>query len=163
MKGYTKTYNIDRIALDNADISFGAKYLYDTLCSYCFGNKDTCFPGQKTLASRLKRSVRTIQRYIKELVDAGFIKVKRVGKTLHNMYTLVSNLGKVMRQKGHEVTRQNSNEKNNKGEEFNNKNCTPTYPRKKKGWCNLPGGYTNQRQYSSEDIRNLERALLGLE
>lgn len=45
-----------------AEISDGALRLYRVLSSYCFGDKSTCFPSQNTLAARLNKSIRTIQR-----------------------------------------------------------------------------------------------------
>ncbi|QGU93846.1 winged helix-turn-helix transcriptional regulator [Clostridium bovifaecis] len=61
--------------------------LYCILKSYCFNNKTTCFPSQKTLSERLNKSVRTVQRAIKELVEAGLIKIKRRG-SISNVYEL---------------------------------------------------------------------------
>lgn len=75
----------------NMNMSDGAFRLYCLLQSYCFGEKRECYPSQKTLAEKLRKSVRTIQRYITELVELGLIKVKRRGST-SNLYEV---LGKV--------------------------------------------------------------------
>lgn len=69
-------------------ISDGAFRLYCVLQSYCYGEKDICFPSQKTLGEKLRRSVRTVQRYIKELVDARLIEVIRRGSN-NNYYKMV--------------------------------------------------------------------------
>ena len=71
------------------NMSDGAFRLYCVLQSYCFGEKDICFPSQKTLGEKLRRSVRTIQRYIKELVEAKLIQVIRRGANNNNYYKLV--------------------------------------------------------------------------
>lgn len=70
------------------NISDGAFRLYCLLQSYCYGEKDICFPSQKTLGERLRRSVRTVQRYIKELVEAKLIEVIRRGSN-NNYYKMM--------------------------------------------------------------------------
>lgn len=75
----------------NMKMSDGAFRLYCLLESYCFGEKRECYPSQKTLAEKLRKSVRTIQRYITELVELGLIKVRRRGST-SNLYEV---LGKI--------------------------------------------------------------------
>jgi hypothetical protein len=79
--------------LQNSDItsniSDGAFRVYTLLNSMCFGTKNSCFPGQAYLAEKLNRSVRTIQRYIIELVKAKMIKIKRRG-SISNVYTIVN-------------------------------------------------------------------------
>ncbi|WP_125153610.1 helix-turn-helix domain-containing protein [Clostridium rectalis] len=62
------------------NLSDGAFKLYVILMSYCYGYKDSCYPSEKTLAKRLKRSLRSVTRYIKELREKGAITViKREG------------------------------------------------------------------------------------
>jgi hypothetical protein len=80
--------------LPNKDItcnslSDGAFRLYCLLNSMCYGNKDQCFPGQSYLAEKLNRSVRSIQRYIIELVKIKMIKIKRRG-SISNVYKIVN-------------------------------------------------------------------------
>lgn len=70
------------------NISDGAFRLYCVLQSYCYGEKDICFPSQKTLGEKLRRSVRTVQRYIKELVEAKLIEVIRRGSN-NNYYKML--------------------------------------------------------------------------
>jgi hypothetical protein len=55
----------------------------------CYGNKDQCFPSQKYLSAKLNKSVRSIQRYLLELVQAKMIKIKRRG-SISNVYTIVN-------------------------------------------------------------------------
>lgn len=71
-----------------ANISDGAVRLYMILASYCFGDKTTCFPSQNTLAAKLSKSVRTVQRYLGELISKGLIMKRRRGST-SNEYQLV--------------------------------------------------------------------------
>lgn len=70
------------------NISDGAFRLYSILKSYCFGNKTTCFPSQETLGKRMRKSVRTIQRYLNELIDASLIKKTRRG-SISNEYEVI--------------------------------------------------------------------------
>ncbi|MCY6370219.1 helix-turn-helix domain-containing protein [Clostridium ganghwense] len=130
--------------LFNYDISGQAFKLYCLLKSYCFNGKTTCYPSQKTLADRLNRSVRTIQRSLKELVKTGLIKIKRRG-SISNIYELIgisknatsihTSLNKILEKK----TSQKSN---------------LTYSNKKEDLFN---NYA-QRNY---DFEKLENALLG--
>jgi DNA-binding transcriptional regulator YhcF (GntR family) len=71
----------------NLELSGQAFKLYCILKSYCFDNKTSCFPSQKTLAYRLNKSVRTVQRALKELVKFGLVIVKRRG-SISNIYEL---------------------------------------------------------------------------
>lgn len=73
----------------NLELSGQAFKLYCILKSYCFNNKTTCFPSQKTLSEKLNKSVRTVQRALKELCDCGLITVKRRG-SISNVYELSS-------------------------------------------------------------------------
>ena len=81
---YTLIYN-DEITLN---ISDGAFRLYMLLQSMCYGDKDNCFPSQKYLAEKLKKSIRTVQRYLNELMEASLITKKRRG-SISNLYTLM--------------------------------------------------------------------------
>jgi predicted transcriptional regulator len=76
-----------------ANISDGAVRLYMILASYCFRDKTTCFPSQSTLAAKLNKSVRTVQRYLGELISKGLIMKRRRGST-SNEYTLIKKIVK---------------------------------------------------------------------
>lgn len=85
MANYTILQNDDI----TSNISDGAFRLYCLLNSMCYGEKDSCFPSQKYLAEKLDRSVRTIQRYLIELVQAKVIKIKHRG-SISNVYTIIN-------------------------------------------------------------------------
>jgi hypothetical protein len=57
-----------------AKISTSAKMTYTVLAT-CSGGKDHTWPSQQYLADKLMVSVRSIQRYLQELVRAGFITI----------------------------------------------------------------------------------------
>lgn len=75
--------------ISDKNISHGAFRLYCILNSYCYGSKDMCFPSQNTLAQRMNKCIRTIQRYLKELMENGIIKIKRRG-SVSNLYQLLT-------------------------------------------------------------------------
>lgn len=82
---------ISNDVIQNKNISVGAKSLYFLLSSYCFADKKECFPSQKTLAEQLNKSVRTIQRWLKELEENGLIQIKNRGY-LTNLYTILKKI-----------------------------------------------------------------------
>ncbi|WP_035294137.1 helix-turn-helix domain-containing protein [Clostridium sp. KNHs214] len=77
----------------NTNIDGQALKLYCLLESYCYGDKNDCFPSQNTLAARMHKSIRTIQRYLKTLKDLGLVIIKRRGST-SNLYILPKKLNK---------------------------------------------------------------------
>ena len=54
----------------------------------CYGDKITCYPSQKYLATALRCSVRTIQRTLTELKKFNLISIKRRG-SISNVYYLL--------------------------------------------------------------------------
>ena len=88
MEGYINGYTVIQNKLITAPISNGAYRLGSYMLSICFADKLECFPSQKTLADALNKSVRTIQRYLKELYDNNIIARRRRGH-LTNIYTIL--------------------------------------------------------------------------
>ncbi|MFY0609956.1 MAG: helix-turn-helix domain-containing protein [Hyphomicrobiaceae bacterium] len=82
--GFTQVPNV---ILKSTDLSVGAKLAYAMLLSYAW-QKDSCFPGQETLAADMGVSKRSVITFIKELDRAGFVSVKRQGLGQVNLYTL---------------------------------------------------------------------------
>src|SRR5688572_23065540 len=81
---YTKVPNT---ILKRRDISPGAKLTYVMLLSYAH-KQDRCFPGQKRLADDIGAGVRSVIRYMQELVKEGLLRVKRRGLGKTNVYYL---------------------------------------------------------------------------
>ncbi|WP_446897721.1 helix-turn-helix domain-containing protein [Clostridium sp. LBM24168] len=90
MNSYTTftVINSEDFALPISDSAFK---IHSFLLSMCYSNKNTCFPSQKYIAEHLHKSVRTVQRGIKELKDKGLIKIKRRG-SISNVYTMLRKL-----------------------------------------------------------------------
>lgn len=59
-------------------LSVGARYLYILAANEAAGSRDFQFPALKMKALGIKE--RTARKYIKELVDAGFIELVRSGR-----------------------------------------------------------------------------------
>lgn len=123
-------------------ISDGAYRLYILLQSMCYGDKDSCYPSQRYLADKLKKSVRTIQRYIDELIVNKLIKKKRRG-SITNVITVIA---KVINKNKEKVV---------KAFERAYKSCK----NKVKGNFNS----YDQREYSKDEFKEIERKLLGLD
>jgi len=88
MKNYTLIHNE---IFEESQLSISAKYLYCVLLKAC-GQKEWCFPSQKTLGMILGRSEKQIRFYLKELELAGIIFKKRTGFNKTNTYKVSKDL-----------------------------------------------------------------------
>ena len=82
--GFTQVPNH---ALENREISPGAKLAYAMLLKYAWNN-DRCFPGQDRLATDMGVSRQTANVYIQELSRKKLIAIKRQGQGRPNVYEL---------------------------------------------------------------------------
>lgn len=147
MEGYINGYTVIQNKLITAPITNGAYRLGSYMLSICFGDKLECFPSQKTLADALNKSVRTIQRYLKELYDNNIIARRRRGH-LTNIYTILI---------------KKSKEKVKRIKEKLNKNkpiIQNKYPKVAK---ELKFNSFTQREYTEKQYNELEKKLLGWE
>ncbi len=64
---------IDPDVFRDPKLSIKAKFTYGLLCTYADNDNYKCFPSLKRLAGDLKSSTRAVDRWLKELVDAGVI------------------------------------------------------------------------------------------
>ena len=78
-----------RALLRDSTISPGAKWLWTILEDYASPSSPEPFPGQATLAEWAGKSVKTIQRWEKELVEAGRLVVRHRGRGLTSQYALI--------------------------------------------------------------------------
>jgi hypothetical protein len=83
---YTKVPNT---ILRRGDVSPGAKLAYVMLLSYAH-SQDRCFPGQERLAADIGAGVRSVVRYLQELVKLSLLRVKRRGLGKTNVYYLTA-------------------------------------------------------------------------
>lgn len=141
--------NIDN-SIMSYNISDGAFKLFFLLQSMCYNEKTECFPSQNYLAEKLNKSVRTIQRYIEELISAGLLKKKRRG-SISNIYTVML---KVVTQKVNALVEKVKDMKDKNTKAQSQKGYNYNYPAKKSNW-NI-----EERSY---DFASLENMLLGEE
>lgn len=140
MTNYTILQNKD-ITCNN--ISDGAFRLYIFLNSMCYGDKNSCFPGQSYLAEKLNRSIRTIQRYLKELVQVKMIKIKRRG-SISNVYTIINKVASTVEKAVKKA-----------------KNAYDNHFKKKKDNDDIKKTKFNDYEQRSYNYNNLEKILLG--
>lgn len=84
-KGFTL---IPNYILHTDGLSAYSKLVYAMLLSYAWGNKNSSFPGQETLAKDCGISRRSVINAIQELERQGFITVMRRGQGKTNLYIL---------------------------------------------------------------------------
>ncbi|MDU7243332.1 helix-turn-helix domain-containing protein [Clostridium sp.] len=102
------------------------------------------FYSQAKIADELKISIRSVQRHIKSLKEMGYLKVRRRGFNMTNLYTIVKKVIKTIKEKKEEMT-------NNFKKSFANEKT-------KLRFNNFKG-----HDYSKEEWNSLEKKLLGWE
>jgi DNA-binding GntR family transcriptional regulator len=110
----------------------------------CYGPKDSCYPSINYIANALGTCTRTINRYLKELVELGLILKRRRG-SISNIYTLLQKKAGQAIEKVQEIIKS--------AKKAYKSNYKP-YPNKKESVFNN----FEQRTY---DYDNLEEKLLG--
>lgn len=148
MTNYTITSNCD---ITNLRISDGAYRLYNLLLSMAYSDKIQVYPSQKFMATALGRSIRTIQRYLKELVKNEYISIRRRGST-SNITTLLQKKVTQTVQKVKEAVKAARNAYN-KHKKDNKNTITTNYPKKESVFNTF-----DQRNY---DYGKLEKLLRG--
>lgn len=81
---------VAKAVMQSQDISISAKALYAYFCSFT-GAGCSCFPSQQKISFDLGVSKDSLNKYIRELKEAGFLKVeqeKTNGRFSRNIYTL---------------------------------------------------------------------------
>jgi len=91
-KGFT---TIPNAVMSAKGLSMSAKYLYGLLLSFAWQDEE-CWPGQNKLAEAADCSVKTIEKYLKELRSYELISWKRQGLNRPNIY-YINDLGTVDR------------------------------------------------------------------
>lgn len=100
--------------------------------------------SQRTIASEMNVSTRTVQRHIKVLRELGYVSVARRGFNKTNIYKMLKHTVEKVKEKKEEMT-------NNFKKSFNNEKT-------KLRFNNFKG-----REYSRDEWNNLEKKLLGWE
>jgi hypothetical protein len=76
---------ISNVVMRDPSLSMQAKYLYGLLKSYAWQDSKT-YPGVKTLCASAGVGKDTLGKYLKELVDAQLLEVRRRGQGKTNLY-----------------------------------------------------------------------------
>jgi len=71
--------------LSRTEISSNSKLIYARLCQYA-NDQGVAWPRQETLQAEVGMELRTVQRSLKELVNAGLLEVAQRGRGRSNMY-----------------------------------------------------------------------------
>lgn len=82
--GFTQVPNV---ILEEQNLSLGAKLCYAMLLRYAW-QRDSCFPGQETLAEALGISRRSVVTFLRELEESGYVEKVRRGLGKTNVYVL---------------------------------------------------------------------------
>ena len=86
---YVRRFAAREVVMSDSTLSEGARLLYLCLDEYARG-ADVAFPSQKTLAGRLGMSLRTIERHLKQLREAGVVEAARRSLGGPNEYRLAA-------------------------------------------------------------------------
>lgn len=86
-----ESFTIINNSIISSNISNGAFRLFCLLSQKCYGNKENCFPSQRTLAKEANVCVRTIQRWLTQLKNAKMVSIEhRIGTS--NLYTILQKI-----------------------------------------------------------------------
>ena len=78
---------LPRTILHDATLPPGAKTLYATLKDHA-RQRSSCYPGYRRLCAILRASEKTIRRWMRALIEAGYVRQQRRGHMRSNVYTL---------------------------------------------------------------------------
>lgn len=78
---------LPRTILHDATLPPGAKTLYATLKDHA-RQRSSCYPGYRRLCAILRASEKTIRRWMRALIEAGYVLQQRRGHMRSNVYTL---------------------------------------------------------------------------
>lgn len=140
--------------IHNNNLSDGAYRLATILSTFRFQNKNgtfnECIASQSLLSRIMKRSVRSIQRYLRELKTKGYINIIRRGST-SNKYEFIKEIKRYI-----DASIKQAKEKANAHVEY----LRQTYGYKKANKSKNKGNWNNYEQ-RTYDFDDLERKLLG--
>jgi len=78
---------LPRTILHDATLPPGAKTLYATLKDHA-RQRSSCYPGYRRLCALLRVSEKTVRRWMRALIEAGYVMQTRRGHMRSNLYTL---------------------------------------------------------------------------
>ena len=76
------------MVLRDTRLSAGARLTYAVLLMYAWQD-EACFAGQEKMAKDMGISERHLRRYLKELEDRAYVRIKRQGLNKPNLYYIL--------------------------------------------------------------------------
>ncbi len=98
------------LVLKDTDLSIGARLSYAVLLMYAWQEGST-FAGQEKMAKDMGISDRHLRRYLKELEDRSYIRIKRQGLNRPNLYYILDVRSKLQAKSEAERTRVSDQER----------------------------------------------------
>ncbi len=86
------------VVLRDTRLSVGARLAYSVLLSYAW-QKEACFAGQQKMADDMGVSERHLRRYLRELEERAYIRIRRQGLNRPNLYFILDVKSKLKRNK----------------------------------------------------------------
>lgn len=86
------------LVLRDTRLSLGARLGYAVLLSYAW-QEGACFAGQQKMAKDMGVSERQLRRYLQELEDAAYVRIKRQGLNKPNLYYILEVRTKLKRRR----------------------------------------------------------------
>ena len=130
---------VPKSVMQDKDLNIAAKAVYAYFCSYT-GTGDCCFPTRKKICFDLGISNDSLSKYIRQLVDNGYLLVEQVkenGRFSHNIYTLPDvklpcpKISDTEDTEYGKMDTKNNNSKNNKEFKINSNDIGETQKRKR--------------------------------
>ena len=90
------------LVLRDGQLSIGARLAYAILLMYAW-QEGACFAGQEKMSNDMDVSERQLRRYLQELEDAGYIRIKRQGLNKPNLYYILDVKTKLKKAKGRNI------------------------------------------------------------
>lgn len=86
------------VVLRDTRLSTGARLAYAVLLSYAW-QEEACFAGQQKMARDMGVSERHLRRYLQELEEAAYVRIKRQGLNRPNLYYILDVRTKLKRKR----------------------------------------------------------------
>lgn len=90
---FSKGFGIlSKMVMQDRELHYISKVIYSYFCSFA-GNGETCFPTRSKICYDLQLSTDTFSKYLKQLVEVGYIEVEQIkenGRFSHNIYTMLT-------------------------------------------------------------------------
>lgn len=139
---------ISKLAMQDRRLHITAKAIYAYFNSYT-GSGDCCFPTRAKICFDLGISNDTFGKYLKQLIDTGYIKVEQVkekGRFSHNVYTINGTISPCPKISDTEDFVHGNLDTNNNSIKINSNYKINSNKERKKGYEIIIDGYTENQE-----------------